>query len=508
MFQYINNIENTVDKKFLIEKVNLFIKLINVFAQKNNLIDSSVNSAISDATKNRLKELRIIETNSENEQKQLMKVLKAPIYKEFIKAINYNLKHQKLIGNLLNNLDPSKRSIIQEKSNKKTKPRIVDFFCGAGGLSLGFSQEGFQVDLANDYEDVCIETFRYNHPEVPDDRVILGDIRNIVDHIEDYIDNDIDIVIGGPPCQGFSSANQQRIIDDPRNDLYKYYLKAISKIAPKFVVMENVKGMLPYSEQIAEDYKNIRIKKGNKTFSYSVDCKVLVSNDFGVAQKRQRLIFIAIRNDISEKRKITPSGIFQEIENSYTQNKEHLLKDALEYIKPLEAPRVKNMTEVDDEITGKKVDVNQFYGNENSYLKLINEGRKIEYVFNHKARYTNDINYEIYGTLEQGEDGTSEKIKHVMPYKHRNHIFKDKYFKLIEDKPSRTITAHLKMDCHSHIHPRQVRSISPREAARIQSFPDDYIFLGAYLKTYMQIGNAVPPVMARGIAKVLKKHIK
>ena len=94
-----------------------------------------------------------------------------------------------------------------------------------------------------------------------------------------------------------------------------------------------------------------------------------------------------------------------------------------------------------------------------------------------------------------------------MPYKHRNHIFKDKYFKLIENKPSRTITAHLKMDCHSHIHPRQVRSITPREAARIQSFPDDYVFLGAYLKTYMQIGNAVPPVMARGIAKILKKYL-
>ena len=155
--------------------------------------------------------------------------------------------------------------------------------------------------------------------------------------------------------------------------------------------------------------------------------------------------------------------IFQEIKNNYLQNKKHVLKDALEYIKPLDAPRIKNMTEIDDEITGKKVDVNQFNGNENSYLKLINEDRKIEYVFNHKARYTNDINYEIYGTLEQGEDGTSKRIKHVMPYKHRNHIFKDKYFKLIEDKPSRTITAHLKMDCHSHIHPRQVRSITPEK---------------------------------------------
>ena len=99
-----------------------------------------------------------------------------------------------------------------------------------------------------------------------DDRVILGDIRNIINHLDDFITNEIDVVIGGPPCQGFSSANQQRIIDDPRNELYKYYLKAISKIAPKFVVMENVKDMLPYAQQVVEDYKNIRAIKENKTF--------------------------------------------------------------------------------------------------------------------------------------------------------------------------------------------------------------------------------------------------
>jgi DNA (cytosine-5)-methyltransferase 1 len=165
------------------------------------------------------------------------------------------------------------------------------------------------------------------------------------------------------------------------------------------------------------------------------------------------------------------------------------------------------MTEVDDEVTGKKIDANQFLGNENNYLRKINQNRIIPLVFNHKARYTNDINYEIYSKLGQGEDGTSKKIENIMPYKHRNHIFKDKYFKLRADKPSRTITAHLRMDCHSHIHPHQIRSITPREAARIQSFPDDYIFLGPYLKTYMQIGNAVPPLMARGIAKVIKKYL-
>ena len=128
-------------------------------------------------------------------------------------------------------------------------------------------------------------------------------------------------------------------------------------------------------------------------------------------------------------------------------------------------------------------------------------------VFNHKARYVNDINYDIYRLLNPGEDASDEKIAEIMPYKHRLHCFKDKYYKLIPNKPSRTITAHLRMDCHSHIHPWQIRALTPREAARCQSFPDDYLFLGAYLKTYMEIGNAVPVLMSRQIAKVLKKYL-
>ena len=129
-------------------------------------------------------------------------------------------------------------------------------------------------------------------------------------------------------------------------------------------------------------------------------------------------------------------------------------------------------------------------------------------MLNHKARYLSDVNYEIYKRLSQGDDATDEKIKDIMPYAHRNHCFKDKYYKLIADRPCRTITAHLKMDCHSHIHPYQVRALTPREAARVQSFPDDYLFWGAYLKTYMQIGNAVPTVMARGIARVIKECLE
>ena len=165
------------------------------------------------------------------------------------------------------------------------------------------------------------------------------------------------------------------------------------------------------------------------------------------------------------------------------------------------------MTEVDDEKTGMKIGINNYDSCGNSYLTSINSGRSLAYTFNHKARYCSDVNYEIFKRLGQGEDATNPKIADIMPYSRRNGIFKDKYFKLYADRPCRTITAHLKMDCLSHIHPYQIRSITPREAARVQSFPDDYLFLGAYLRTYMQIGNAVPVLMAKQIANIIKKYI-
>jgi DNA (cytosine-5)-methyltransferase 1 len=503
MLKHISQITTLKEKKAFIEKTTIYYKIVLAFAKKYKLKIES--DDINNLTLNKLIELYIIK--DDKDLVTLKKILKVELFNNFISSINFSLTHKKEIGQILDKLEPSKRNKKQNLKKNTSKPKLVDFFCGAGGLSLGFIQEGFHVDLANDYEDVCIQTYRYNHPEIPEHRVILGDIRKVVDDIDELVTSDIDGVVGGPPCQGFSSANQQRMIDDPRNELYKYFIKAVEKITPKFVVMENVRGMLPYAEQVAEDYNNIVSIKDNKTYTYTIAYKVLVSDDFGVAQKRHRLIFIALRNDIIETNKITPKEIFEQIEQSNSKKKRHILNDALEYIKQLEAPRIKNMTEVDDEITGKKIDFNTFNGNENTYLRSINTNREIDFVFNHKARYTNEINYEIYKRLEQGNDGTNSKIADIMPYKHRNHVFKDKYFKLVADKPSRTITAHLKMDCHSHIHPFQIRSITPREAARIQSFPDDYVFLGAYLKTYMQIGNAVPPLMARGIAKTIKKYL-
>lgn len=218
MFQKISTLK-TKQKGFFIEKVNLFIKIVNAFALKNKLRLSTNDFELSDQTIERLKQLEIFDLGSIEEQKLLLYILKNPLYNEFLSAINFNLKYKKEIGHVLVNLDPSKRKVLQKKAEKSIKPRTIDFFCGAGGLSLGFGLEGYQIDLANDHEEVCIETFKYNHPEVKEERIISADIREIVNHIENYIHNDIDVVIGGPPCQGFSTANQQRIIDDPRNEL-------------------------------------------------------------------------------------------------------------------------------------------------------------------------------------------------------------------------------------------------------------------------------------------------
>ena len=181
--------------------------------------------------------------------------------------------------------------------------------------------------------------------------MIQGDIKQIEDHIEDYIDEDIDIVVGGPPCQGFSEANRQRVIDDPRNKLYKYYVQAVERIAPKVVVMENVKGMLKVADQVVEDYESLRIKKQGKEYLYKVQYRIINSQNFNVAQSRDRLIYIALRNDVMEDKGITPADIFNEIEKNCKNHKTFILQDALDCIKPLDASRIKNMNEVDSETT-------------------------------------------------------------------------------------------------------------------------------------------------------------
>lgn len=371
--------------------------------------------------------------------------------------------------------------------------QMVDLFCGAGGLSLGFKQEGFITALANDIEPCCVDTYAHNHPETPRDHIVLGDIREVVDQLEELLrGKKIDIVVGGPPCQGFSMANRQRLIDDPRNYLYKNYVEVVKRIKPAFFVMENVKGMLSVAEQVKDDFKDI---------GYDVKYAVLNAKDFGVPQNRERLIYIGNRigadNDL----------IFEEIYDLSKRIPMYTLGDAIFALRPLEASRVKNATEQGTEISGYKIERNRCVGT-NEYIEYINQSSRHDVTLNHKARYNNDRDIEIFGRMDQGDKSDNPKIADIMPYARRNNIFKDKYFKLEENKICKTITAHMKFDCNMYIHPTQARGLTPREAARVQSYPDDYLFRGAYTKTYMQIGNSVPPLLGRAIAQIVKKYLR
>lgn len=374
----------------------------------------------------------------------------------------------------------------------KTAPVMIDLFCGAGGLSLGFTQNGFITSLANDIEPCCVDTYAHNHPETPRENIILGDINSIIENIDELKRFDkVDIVVGGPPCQGFSMANRQRLIDDPRNKLYKSYVKVVEIVKPKFFVMENVKGMKSVSSQVIEDFNKI---------GYEVSCRILNAKDFGVPQNRERLIFIGNRLGKNNDK------LFEEILHLSTTIPNYVLSDALEGLRVLEASRRRNATELDSEVSGRKIEVDRL-NIYNDYIRLINQGKPSRVVFNHKARYNNDRDIEIYGRLNQGDRSDDPKIVDIMPYGRRNDIFKDKYFKLEENKVCKTITAHMKFDCNMYIHPSQARGLTPREAARVQSYPDSYFFRGAYTKTYMQIGNSVPPLLGRVISEVVKKYL-
>lgn len=377
---------------------------------------------------------------------------------------------------------------------KEETYKFIDLFAGAGGLSLGLEQAGFEVVFANEINSTCAETYLYNR-NLSSDQMFVGDINDLIKNIDKYKKyfKDVSLVCGGPPCQGFSMANRQRLIDDPRNNLYKSYLEFLSNIMPEFFIMENVKGMANKIDEILEDFHN---KLGNQ---YNIEYQILNAKDFGIPQNRERLIVIGNRIGIESK------DIFDEIESCKVVDKVTLGNAILDLPK-LKPNKLKNNTGFEDENCG-------YFEKDYNYTKtkfynFINNGRIITKLYNHKSRYNNDRDIKIFGLLPQGCNSLHESIKDIMPYQSRNNIFKDKYFKLSENEICKTITSHMKFDCNMYIHPTQARGLSPREAARVQTFPDDYVFKGPQNSWYMQIGNAVPVKLAEVIGKCIINKIK
>jgi DNA (cytosine-5)-methyltransferase 1 len=376
-----------------------------------------------------------------------------------------------------------------EKANLSKKTSI-DLFAGCGGLSLGLKNAGFEVLFASDINPICANTYLENI-EIDKERYFIGDINELIENFESYEHyfKDIDLISGGPPCQGFSMANRQRIIDDPRNILYKSYLWILKKAKPKFFIMENVKGMQNKIEEIKEDFHAML---GNE---YSIDHAVLNARDYGIPQNRERLFVIG--NCMG----VNPKDIFISIQKQ--AKTPFTLKEAISALPPLSVNKTKNNSSIENDDVG-YYKIEHSYKMDSYYL-FINSDREIHYLYNHKNRYNNSRDVEIYTLLPQGENSLHPSISEIMPYKTRNHMFKDKYYKLKYDEVCKTITSHMQFDCNMYIHPTQARGLSPREAARIQTFPDDFVFTGAQNSWYMQIGNAVPVKLAEIVGEEIIK---
>lgn len=365
---------------------------------------------------------------------------------------------------------------------------FIDLFAGAGGLSLGLESAGFNPVLVVDNYKAANQTYLFNRPFLNGDKVISEDIKTI--DINEF--GHTPVIVGGPPCQGFSNANKQRKKDDVRNHLYKFFVKSVASVRPKLFLMENVEGILPYKDIIKEDFFDI---------GYTARVFRINTKDLGLPQQRKRVFFLGIDNDISNLH----DELFSIFNLREFAKSTYTLESAIGDLPVLEAKTLRNSTHIESDNWG--YTIGEIHVNNSPYSEILNGHKDFEFpLLNHKSKYNNDRDIEIYSLLKQGEKSDAQSIQHLNPYKSRDNIFKDKFYKMRYDEPSKTMTAHMYYDCHMYIHPTQARGLTPREAARIQGFPDDYLFLGSPNEWYRQIGNAVSPILARFMGDKLK-HI-
>ena len=262
--------------------------------------------------------------------------------------------------------------------------------------------------------------------------------------------------------------------------------------------MENVKGILKLYESIQEDFEEI---------GYKV-CKPLVLSpkEFGFPQSRKRAFILGVKGTHSDLLEELYE-LFKTTVYAYKKEKPYTLWDAIGDLPEIKAKTLKNSTYVEGKEWGYT-----FAGVQNSsteYAGLVNMDLADDVpLLNHRSKYNNERDIQIFQLLKPGEKSDAESIQEINPYKSRADIFRDKFDKLVADEPCKAITAHMYYDCNMYIHPTQARGLSPREAARVQGFPDDYLFLGTPNEWYRQIGNAVSPLMARVLGRGLKSVLE
>lgn len=334
--------------------------------------------------------------------------------------------------------------MVSKKTN--SKPTVVDLFCGAGGLSEGFRMAGYKVILGIDFDRHSIDTFKKNNKGT---KVINDDIKKVdIENIKKLIGNKhVDVVVGGPPCQGFSVAGS-RDPNDPRNSLFMEFVRIVHGLQPKWVVMENVPGILTMKTARGEYVKDI-LKKEFERSGYKVKSQILLASDYGVPEKRRRVFFIATR----------------------TQN-------SIVFPLPTHSSKPKKL--LDGTVQKKWIGVGEVLLKEDQVDKRYFHTEKM-----------------IAGFKRRKEENSKS-----------GNGFGWQILKM--EEPSYTISARYWKDGSDAIvrySDDKVRMLTEREAARIQSFPDDFIFVGPRKEIYRQIGNAVPPLLAKALAEQVKKTL-
>lgn len=376
--------------------------------------------------------------------------------------------------------------------------KSIDLFAGAGGLSCGLKQAGFLPLLANELVPQYAETYKLNHP---DTEMLVGDVRQVCEmNLKAMLgvnEGEIDLVAGGPPCQGFSINAPIRSLDDDRNHLFKDFLRVVSAIKPKAVLIENVPGIISMGKGTVVE----QIYKELQGLDYNVKHLILFAGHYGVPQMRFRTVFIGIRG-----RK--DSIIFPEPEyNARAVANFTGAQELCMFVPPLFAHQLKPQTTVWDALSdlpdisnGQTASPTEYRCSpENDYQNYLRIDEK-ELSAHYCAKIA-EINLERLKHIPQGGSWRDIPVD-LLPAglkRARRSDHTKRYGRLHPDALCSTVLT--KCDPHwgSFFHPTQNRVISVREAARIQSFPDSYRFTGSITQQYEQVGNAVPPLLGRAI---------